>query len=153
MLFDPTTGQFRYEYAFATSQTGVESSGSLTDGLYQLSFNTMDITGTNGASATLPATNPNSYGGAVRYNGSGSSYTLNFHRLFGDVSGVGYIDTNATTQMTAGRNTMSGQTGYNVDLDFNNDGTIDTTTDYAQFTTRKTKYTSSGTSFSTGWDD
>ena len=63
VLFDPTTGQFRYEYAFATSQTGVESSGSLTDGLYQLSFNTMDITGTNGASATLPATNPNSYGG------------------------------------------------------------------------------------------
>ncbi len=150
--FDPTSGQFRYEYAFV-AQTGVESTGSLTDGDYQLSYNLANITGTSGAEATLPSANyqnPNSAGSHSKYTVSGSTATLNFHRLFGDLDGVGLIDTDDIAAMAIALGHLSGTGGYDADLDSNNDGSVDTTTDNPQFTTRKNDY--STTSFALGWD-
>ena len=167
ILFDPTTGLFRYEYAFATGQNGVESSGSLTDGEYQLAYNMGLIAGTNGVIPTIgtgtsPYYNPNSATGTPNFplgvpyhNTTGNNYTLNFHRLFGDMDGMGYIDTYDINAMAAALGHLAGQAGYNADLDYNNDGSIDTTTDYPQFTNRKNKYTSlasSATDISYGWD-
>lgn len=140
VTFDPATGQFRYEYGFATTQTSVEASGSLADGRYQLAFSTAAITGANGSPATLPASSP--FVGNL----------LRFHRLFGDVDGAGYIDTASINAMSAALGSMSNQANYNRDLDFNNDGSIDSTTDYAQFVTRKNRNNSTGTSMSAGWD-
>ncbi len=150
--FDPTSGQFRYEYGFA-SQTGVESTDSLTDGDYQLSYNLASITGANGVAVTFPSANyqnPNSVGSHSTYRVSGSTATLNFHRLFGDLDGVGLINKDNIAALAIALGHLSGTGGYDADLDFNNDGSIDTTTDYPQFSTRKSDY--STTSFALGWD-
>jgi hypothetical protein len=162
VLFDPATGLFRYEYGFASGQTGVETSGSLTDGQYQLRFNPNNIKGVNGANPTITSGyhNPNSAptstpgSGNGNYAASGFGYTLNFHRLFGDLDGLGYIDQTDINAMAAALGTLSNQPGYNRDLDYNNDGSIDSPTDYAQFLLRKNRYTSytSGGDISFGWD-
>ena len=157
LLFDPSTGQFRYEYAFATGQNGVESSGSLTDGTYQLGYNTSLIAGTNGLNPTVPATNALNSAHTTRftqgapYSGSGNNYTLNFHRLFGDLDGMGYIDAYDISSMATALGHISGQAAYNADLDYNADGSIDTTTDNPQFTKRKNYYTGANSSLYIGW--
>ena len=92
--------------------------------------------------------------GAYR-NPSANLYTLNFHRLFGDMDGMGYIDAYDINAMAAALNHLSSQAGYNADLDYNNDGSIDSTTDNPQFTARKNKYTAGAsplTDISFGWD-
>jgi uncharacterized delta-60 repeat protein len=159
--FDPGTGMFRYEYGFAAGQTGVEAGGSLTDGNYQLTYNLAAIQGVGGTAAAVSNGyhNPNSAvtssptGGNGNYSVTGSTATLNFHRMFGDLDGIGIINADDFNAMAIalGKHTNTG--GYYAGLDFNLDGSIDTTTDNPQFTNRKTYY-SAGSSFlySPGWD-
>ncbi len=59
-----------------------------------------------------------------------------FFRLFGDVNGNGVVDNADSLAFAKALNKSSGQAGYLWYLDYNDDGKIDVTTDYAQFKKR-----------------
>ncbi len=81
---------------------------------------------------------------------NGGIAALKFHRMYGDIDGIGRINADDFNAMAVALGQMSGKGGYYAGLDFNLDGAIDMTTDNAQFTTRKNDYSTS--SFALGWD-
>ncbi len=72
------------------------------------------------------------------------------HRHDGDIDGTGLINAADINAMAVALGHLSGSGGYYAGLDFNLDGSIDTTTDFPQFATRKNDYSVS--SFALGWD-
>ncbi len=145
--FDPVTGQFRFEFGFG-AQTGVEvTSGSLMDGKYKINVNNALV---RTGSTSGPALNTFNYSAAGGFSGTdgvtdANNNEIKFWRVFGDLDGLGYIDQNDINMMNAALGSLSNMANYNRDLDFNNDGSIDTTTDLPQFNARKTMFYSPAT--------
>jgi hypothetical protein len=135
-FFDPTSTTGRYfNYEFGFSGPGVEVSGSLVDGKYNVTVNNTKI----------QAYVPFSYGS---FPGLQPAAPLNtsFHRLFGDVDGDGKVSSsipsvtlNDLTAFNAAYRSRRGMTNYVEYLDFDNDGDNDGA-DQTQFYRRLNRY-------------
>lgn len=122
ITYDPSSGEFRYEYGF-NSGTYVESSSSLVDGMFKIVFDASKVTDSAGtAMAATPA-------------------DVKIYRIFGDINGDGYISSTNQTLFNSALGKLSNQAGFIRSADYNNDGSIDSVTDLVRFNTRKTNFT------------
>lgn len=122
--FDYLTGRFHYDLGFTTYS--VETSGSLMDGKYSMTFNPniRTLHPTFGLSASPPSPNP-----------------VVFHRLFGDADGSGQTTNSDYSAFLAAFNTISSSPNYREYFDFDNDQDVDSA-DRAQFLSRLNRYSS-----------
>ncbi len=67
---------------------------------------------------------------------AGTDFAQQFFRLFGDANGDGKVDNLDLAYFRSTASKHSGQAGYLWFMDYNNDGVVDTTTDYAQWLKR-----------------
>ncbi len=140
VVFDSTATQRLFNYDFVFSGNGVEVSGSLVDGVYDLALNNAAI------QAYVPLSPSPPYGSfpGLQLGGGVGSTTLTFHRLFGDVNGdrvVNAIDQNlAIYGFNAAYRSVRGQSKYQEYLDFDNDNDVDGA-DRTQFNRRLNLYT------------
>jgi hypothetical protein len=127
-VFDVTTGEFRVVIGF-TGANGLEVSGSLEDGQYTVNLDGSKIQ----AFIAAPPTQQ------LQYNG-GSISNLHLWRLFGDVHGLGYIDSYDQLQFQTAYRSRRGMANYRDYFDYANDGTVGAAAFY-QFMRRSGAYT------------
>jgi hypothetical protein len=97
--------------------------GFFTNGIYQLMLNGSAITdqATNSANFDNGGSMPVSFANSVAADNGTSSY---FGVLFGDVNGDGTVNNSDARVFNNGYLTSTGQSNYNISMDFNDDGTI-----------------------------
>ena len=111
--FSTTDGGMTYTVTFSG---GGVSSGSVADGVYQLTVAAGAVT--NLAGSPLAA-----------------NIGLNFLRLFGDITGDGNVNNSDLIQMRSAFSTSTGNAGFQSALDYNADGHVNNS-DLIQFRSR-----------------
>ncbi len=124
-LYDSVNHVYNYDFGF--SGTGVEASGSVTDGRYTLTLHASLVHATGGG--TL----------------AGGDQTFKFFRLFGDSNGDGKVDDTDLAAFMSAYRSRAGSANYIAYFDYNGDNSVDST-DLYQFQRRyKTKLNDDGT--------
>jgi len=111
-----TDGGLTWTITFAAGTSNTDASASLIDGIYSFSINNSDVT-SNGVALT-------------------GSNTYTFHRLYGDVTGVGAVNNADARDFSEAYGAAAGSANYNAALDFGGAGANINNTDARDFSLR-----------------